>query len=319
MAEKEKTGRIMEDKEKLEELVWSSTVKYEKVPEKRLAYITFDRPESLNAMTMGDEVTLREKVIEAENDEDVKVIIFRGAGRCFGSGLHVAALGPHMEFGKSGDERRPSQRSRLLFDKHYAWGRDGAYQTVLRCAKPTIAQVHGYCYGSHFHVLLASDIAIVADNALFTHPGFRYIGPLYTQALCIAIMGVRKTKEMMLTGRRLSAQEALECGLVNKVVPLDKLEEEVLSMAELINLMPMDALVMGKAFFDVAFDILGIGPGLAAGSVLHALQTNVRLEPDEFNLFKARKDKGISGALHEKEEYYRKSPISVRLEEKEEK
>jgi enoyl-CoA hydratase len=162
-----------------------STVKYRKIPKRRVAYIIFDRKEALNAMTFADERSVREMVAQSERDEEVKVLIFKGEGPCFGTGGHVATLGPNIGFGKSGAERRPSQRSRLLNDKNTGWGFNGSHQVILRCAKPTIAQVHSYCYGAHFHTALCCDFIIAAQNAVFGHPGYRYIGPMYTQVLCI--------------------------------------------------------------------------------------------------------------------------------------
>ncbi|MDP6509932.1 MAG: enoyl-CoA hydratase/isomerase family protein [Dehalococcoidia bacterium] len=97
---------------------------------------------------------------------------------------------------------------------------------------------------------LACDIAIASEDARFTHPGYCYISPPGSIVLFMHTMGVRKVKEMMLTGTPLNAQEALDCGLINRMVPLDKFEEEVDKVAQTIAQQPFDAIVIGKANFE---------------------------------------------------------------------
>jgi enoyl-CoA hydratase len=286
-----------------------SYIIYHKDPEKKIATITFNRPEKLNAATTADWEEVKQKVIEAEQDEEVKVLIFKGAGRCFGSGHDVNNLGPHHGWGGPGDPR-PSIRRRLSWDKHVFWGKRGLTQTILTCDKATIAQVHGYCYGGHHQLAIACDLVIASEDALFTHPGYRYIGPLGEITLYFLTMGVRKAKEMMLTGIPLTAQEAFQCGLINRVVPADKLEEEVNRIAETIALQPFDAIVMGKAFFEAALDVLGAGAGYTVGYIGHTLQTNIHYEPGEFNLFRSRREKGLKGALKEREARFRDAPLA---------
>ena len=127
--------------------------------------------------------------------------------------------------------------------------RHSADHTLLR-QKATIAQIHGYCYGGHHELALVCDIAIASEDARLTHPGYCYIGPLGSIVLFMHTVGVRKVKEMVLTGTPLNAQEALDCGLINRMVPLDKLEEEMDKVAQTIAQQPFDAIVIGKANFE---------------------------------------------------------------------
>ena len=117
-------------------------------------------------------------------------------------------------------------------------------------------------------------------------------------------------KEMMLTGTPLTVQEAAECGLINRVVPEDKLEAEVNKLAETIAAQPFDAIVMGKAFFEAALEAMGVGTGYSIGYMSHTLQTNIHYEPDEFNLFRMSGKKGIKGALQEREAHYPGAPLA---------
>ena len=120
----------------------------------------------------------------------------------------------------------------------------------------------------------------------------------------------RKTKELMLTGRAIDAQEALQNGLINKVVANDKLEEEVDKLAEMIACHPYDAIVTGKANFEVAQDIAGIGAGAVAGHELGVWQSNIQFRPGEYNLIKSLSEKGVKGAVRERDDVYRDTPLT---------
>jgi enoyl-CoA hydratase len=279
---------------------------YDVDTEKGIARITFNKPEKLNAATPGDVREIREKTIEAEEDAKVKVVIYKGAGQCFSSGIDLEWLS--HAFNIKG-ERRLSQRYRYLRSGPFL-DRRGLYQTVLYCLKATIAQVHGYCYGSGFQIACACDIVVASEDAIFTNPAYKYIGASpEDMVLLFLTMGVKKTKEMMLTGRALDAQEALKCGLINKVVPRDKLEEEVNKIAETIARQPYDAIVMGKANFEAALDIAGVGACETAGHAQEAWQSNIQYRPGEFNLIKSLAEKGVKGAIREREDFYSGAPL----------
>jgi len=278
------------------------TILYEKNTEDKIATITLNRPEKLNALTLAMWGRINQIVAEADTDEDVKVVVFKGVGRAFCSGHDVGELG--VMHGNIPGERRPSQRQRLLVDGS-AWGRRGVCQTILNCKKSTLTLVQGYCYGGGLQIALETDVTIAAEDALFTHPGWRYIGPTTDVWLLIQTIGIKRAKEMMLTGTPIDAHKALEYGLVNKVVPLDKLEEEGEKMAKAMALLPFDGIVMGKVQIEAALDAMGMGSGYTAAYIMHAMQTGIRYEAGEFNLLKERKDKGMKGAIVGRERYYK--------------
>ncbi len=267
-----------------------------------IATITFIKPEKLNAATPGDLLELRDRVIDAEEDTDVKVVVFKGAGKCFSTGLDLEYLkGAYHEKGK---ERRLSQRYRhARADKLY--GLRGFYQVVLTCLKATVAQIHGYCYGTAFQLACVCDIAIASEDAVFTDPTYRYMGanPI-DMVLLFQTVGIKRVKEMMLTGRPIGAQEAVQMGLINRAVPAGKLDEEVAKTVNMIAALPYDAIVTGKACFESAMDIIGIGAGIYAGQEEQAWQTNIQFRPDEFNLIKELKRKGVSEAIKERDAYF---------------
>ena len=279
-------------------------VLYEKDPAKHVARIIFNRPERLNAVPVAALELVGDYVKEAEVDDDIKVIIFKGNGPCFGTGGDAAELGYYIGY-KSGttaeERRRPSQRQRVLPDRNIVFG--AFEKTIMECVKATICQVHSYCYGGHVQIALASDIVIASPDAQFTHPAFRYLGPSpQDMYLWIETIGIRKMKEIMLTMRPLRADEAEQCGMVTKVVPSDELEQWVNDYAEAIAVMPLDAIVMGKATMQLAMEARGKGVGSMCGWVGHGWSTNLRFEPGEWSFVKARRDKGLAQALKERDE-----------------
>lgn len=274
---------------------------FEKDPATKIATITLNRPDKLNATTMSDLEKLTRLVLDINEDDDVKVVIFKGSGGAFCSG-HDMEETRVMYAGAGG--RRPSQRQKLSVDYERLFGRRGVWTTIATCWKGTIAQVQGYCYGQGLYLAMGADMIIAAENSLFTHPGWLYMGPISSWQLIMHV-GLKKAKEMMLTGRVIEAKEACEAGLINKVVALDKLEEEVHKSAESIAQLPLDAIVLGKVQFESALDAMGMYQGYVTMAALHTLQTNMRFEPGEFNLVKEIRDKGTSGAFRASDAYYK--------------
>ena len=277
---------------------------YEKDVEKHVARIIFNNPEQLNALPSAALERVGDLVREAEVDDDVKVIIFKGNGPCFGTGADAAELGYYIGY-KSGtsaeEKRRPSQRQRILPDRNLVFG--AFEKVIMECLKATVCQVHKYCYGGHVQIALASDIVIASPDALFTHPAFRYLGPSpQDMYLWIENLGLKKMKEIMLTMRPLGAEEARQCGFVNKVVPGDELEQWVEDYAQAIAVMPLDSIMMGKAMMQLVMEARGKGVGTMCGWVGHGWSTNLRYEPGEWNFVKERRDKGLAQTLHDRDQ-----------------
>ena len=149
----------------------------DKNPEKKIACITFNRPEKLNTFVDSHYAYLAQLMSELDWDEEVKVVIFKGAGRCFGAGHDIAGLGIRHGIDTAGKGPRPSQRQRILVDRGGGVrGNFNLADCIRKSVKTTIAQVHSYCYGAHMFIMMACDMAVATPDALFTHPGFRYIG-----------------------------------------------------------------------------------------------------------------------------------------------
>jgi len=283
------------------------TVVYEKskFAEGAVATITLNKPETLNAMDVELTEDILKALTEAEEDDDVKAVIFKGAGRCFSSGYDLGRV--YYVYGggtgKAGEKvRRPSQRSRLKYDR---W-RSESLRRIYTCPKVTIAQVHGYCIGGGLYTVLCCDLAIAASNAKIGHSEQRLVfaGAMYVLPIEIMLIGQKKTRELLLTGKLVDGDEAERIGLVNKSVPEDKLEDETMKMAQIITLMPRDGLAIGKAMAMVAYETLGLTSSFGQGYLGHTMATNIRFEEDEFNFLKHRRDLGVKGAIKARDKRY---------------
>ena len=152
----------------------------------------------------------------------------------------------------------------------------------------------------------ACDMAVVADDVQISHAeqrlGFAGSGlnlvPLYLS------VGMKRARELPLTGRAINGAEAVQMGLANYSVPADQLEAKVQELCETMCLLPADGIAIGKASNHMILDILGATSGLVQGYVTHTLFTNMRFEQDEYNFFRERRASGTRTAFHGRDDRY---------------
>ncbi len=275
------------------------TVLYEKIT-KDIVTVTLNRPEKHNALFPPDmfyEVT--RKIEMAVDDDDVKVIILKGNGKSFCSGDDLN-LAPYDTYGGA-PGTKPSQRVRV---KAMLTWLNGMYRALLYCPKTIICQAHGWTIGVGLAMLMCCDLAIVSESAKFgqrqqrTGFGGLSMGWQYIQLFNI---GYKKMREWQLTGKTLTAQEALDWDVVNTVVPDDKLEEETMRYAKAVALNPADSLMIAKTHLHMMFDLMGMQGQFTAGALAYPLFTNLKWEDEEFNFLKRRGEVGVTAAFAERE------------------
>jgi len=282
---------------------------YEKT-DKNIAMITLNRPEKLNAWDFPGQKGLTDDFYkalgEAEEDDAIKVLIIKGAGRAFSSGHDLDTVGfiYGMGTGKKG-ERRASQRMRLKVDRKWMEN----HQRLFYFPKVTIAQVHGYCVGEGLIMAELCDITIAAEDAQLGHTeqrlGFAGSG-IPTIPILIMTVGIKRARELLITGKLIDGKEAERIGLVNHAVPSGELKEKVIEMAKSISLLPRDGIAIGKATQHSVYDSLGLSSGFISGYLSHTFFTNLRWEPDEHSFFKERRNKGTKAGFHERDARYKK-------------
>lgn len=293
---------------------------YENQYMENVARITLNRPEKLNALNAALLDEIFAALAEAEDDDKVRVIIIRGAGRCFSPGYDLDAgqanvtEGPPPEYDGRGLSwtffRRGNIKThgggvanelRFLYFRANKWLNLWDYRKIL------IAQVHNYCLSGGNELAGNCDLIIAADDAVFGHPAARTQGLLPNSfgALWAINMGWRQAKWMALTGKTMTANEALRVGYVNKVVPKDKLEEETDDVARTVALMEMDFLTIHKRAINRYFEVSGlktcINTGVEMDALFHASDANKR-QASEFNKIKA--EQGLKAALSWRDRRY---------------
>jgi enoyl-CoA hydratase/carnithine racemase len=189
-----------------------------------VAVLTFNNPEKHNAMSVAMRSALAGVLPALQADPEVRVIVLTGAGdKAFVSGADIS------EFG----ERRTSPADRAAYDR----GWDALGHAWAGLDKPVIAQIRGFCIGGGLLTALGADIRIAADDSQFGVPAAR-LGLGYSFAGVTALtslVGPAAAAEILFSGRRLGAADALRMGLVNRVVPAARLQEEVRSLATTIT------------------------------------------------------------------------------------
>lgn len=280
------------------------TILYDKDKEvPHILYVTLNRPDVNNAVSIGEtEMTgeLKDAMRRANQDDEVKVVIFRGAGNNFSAGFDLSMV--YRVYG-GGPDHRPNQRMRLQTDQDQLYG---FARAILDCNKVTICQIHGWCIEAGLYFVKASDLAIAADNAKISQMGQRLaFGGLPILPLEMFMGYTKKMTEFILTGRTVSGAEAEQIGIVNKAIPEEDLGQEVYRLAKAISILPRDAIVMGKVARRHTLSALGMDR-LSEVTVYHTLSTNISYTKDEQDLMfiKDRESMGHREAFHKLHEKY---------------
>ena len=232
-------------------------------PEKFINRIMLNRPEKRNALNNHIRGEVFDALEKADDDNEIRVTIIRGAGTCFSAGY---------DLGSDLRKDRPWFTSPEIGLRSYSWPRhltEGWFK-MWDMAKPIIAQVHGYCLAGASELATACDLVYVADDAQIGYPAVRSISPPDLQYPAY-LMGMRAAMEFMLTGSSLSGKEAARVGFANRSFPADELEERVLEMARSVANIPPDLQILNKRSVHQAMEIMGIRNALRAGHSLVSL------------------------------------------------
>jgi enoyl-CoA hydratase/carnithine racemase len=200
----------------------------------QIATITLNRPDKMNTFSSQLARELNDALRQMDTDDQVRVVIVKGAGKAFSTGIDIAEFA-----GKSPQE-------------YQAWSAlmDEMHLTIADMAKPVIAMVHGYAVANGAGLVFAADLAVVAEGTKIgttaINVGLLCTGPIVPITYAL---GKQKVMEMHLSGDMIEAAEAERLGLVNKVVPLDRLEEETLALAQKIIKKSPLAVKLGKQYY----------------------------------------------------------------------
>jgi enoyl-CoA hydratase len=240
--------------------------------EDAVATITLNRPERLNTIVppMPDE--LEAAVNEATRDEQVKVIVLRGAGRSFCAGFDFACGYHHWDSGMTTDGAWDPGKDFAMATSQ-AVGPVPKFMSLWRSPKPVIAQVHGWCVGGGSDMALCADLIVASEDARIGTSYSRMWG-CYLTGMWLYRLGLTKAKEYSLTGKPLSGAQAVEAGLINAAVPFERLEEEVRERARQLAAIPLSQLSAMKLIVNQAYENMGLASTQALGPILDGLMRN---------------------------------------------
>ena len=214
--------------------------------------ITTNRPDVLNAQSRLLLEELDDAFLRAADDPEVRVIILAGAGKHFSAG-HDLGSPQEME-----DQKKTALEPGFRGEYRRLWER--FFENTMRwrdLPKPTIAQVQGYCIMGGMMIASACDIIIASEDAQFADRAVKWGGSHVQYFSMPWDFGPRKTKEYLFTGEFISAAEAEKAGLVNRVVPREKLESETMALAQKIAERDPYALKLAKASVNETQDAQG--------------------------------------------------------------
>jgi len=190
--------------------------------EEGLGWAIFNRPEKRNAMSPTLNLEMRDLLETLELDDEVRVLILAGAGESWSAGMDL------KEYFREIDQAPEIFQEKVRRDAS-AW----QWKLLRMYSKPTIAMVNGWCFGGAFSPLVACDLAIAAETAVFGLSEINWgipPGNLVSKALADTV-GHRKALEYIMTGDTFTGAQAAQFGLVNKAVPLEQLREETVALA----------------------------------------------------------------------------------------
>lgn len=218
----------------------------------RIATLTLNRPERLNAIDDGMPGEIRAAAEAADRDDSVYAVVLTGAGRSFCAGYDLTA---YAEGSSSGiQEEMPWDP---LTDFRFMKRNTDDFMALWRCSKPVIAKVRGHAVAGGSDIALCADLIVMAEDARIGYPPTRVWG-CPTTAMWVYRLGPERAKRMLLTGDLIDGRTAADWGLACSAVPADRLDDEVAALAERIAAVPRNQLAMQKLVVNQAIEAMGL-------------------------------------------------------------
>lgn len=259
----------------------------------RIAHVTLNRPQKLNAIDETMPQALRTAVVRANDDDRVHVIVLAGAGRAFCSGydLEIFAERPRPVSGSQEMPWDPMVDYRLMAEN------SACFMSLWRSYKPVICKVHGFAVAGGSDIALCSDVIVMAADAKIGYPPARVWG-CPTTAMWIYRVGAEQAKRLLLTGDLIDGREAVRIGLVSEAVPAEQLDDTVAALAQRMAGVPKNQLMMQKLMVNQAYANMG----LETTQMVATLFDGMARHTPEGVAFKARAEQvGFKQAVQERD------------------
>lgn len=228
-------------------------VAYEK--DGRIARITLNRPEVMNAIDDELPVELADCVARANGDPGVHVIVLSGAGKAFCAGYDLQYYA--QATGGAGNEATQPMPWDPMKDYAFMMRNTELFMSLWRSYRPVIAKVHGFAVAGGSDIALCADMIVIEDEAEIGYMPVRVWG-CPTTAMWVYRLGPERAKRMLFTGDKVKGTEAERIGLVLKSVPRPDLDAEVEKLAERMATVPVNQLMMQKLVVNQAIEAMGL-------------------------------------------------------------
>jgi enoyl-CoA hydratase len=260
----------------------------------RIARITLNRPDVLNAIDDDVPGLLAAAVARADADDKVHVIVLSGAGRAFCAGYDLT-------YYAQGDRvNRYTQAMPWDPMKDYALmsRNNEQFMSLFRSRCPVICKVHGYAVAGGSDIALCADLVIMAEDAEIGYPPTRVWG-CPTTAMWVYRLGPEKAKRMLFTGDKIKGIEAERLGLVLKAVPAERLDDEVEALARRMAGVPQNQLMMQKLVINQALSNMGLANTQMIATVFDGI---TRHSPEGLNFKRRAEERGWKHAVDERDQ-----------------
>ena len=259
----------------------------------RIARITLNRPEAMNAIDDEVPALLAAAVARANADAAVHVIVLSGAGRAFSAGYDLTY---YAEGNGAGDVTQPMPWDPM---KDYAFMSRNTehFMSLWRSHKPVIAKVHGFAVAGGSDIALCCDFVVMADDAQIGYMPARVWG-CPTTAMWVYRIGAERAKRMLFTGDKIDGREAERIGLVLKAVPADRLDAEVEMLAERMASVPVNQLMMQKMVINQAIEAQGLAETQRLATIFDGI---TRHSPEGIAFKERSEDVGWKQAVDERD------------------
>src|SRR6202030_3729579 len=273
----------------------------------KVATITLNRPDRMNALSRNLEAEIHRALDEADADRNVRAIILTGNGAACSAGYDQQAA-PASGV-RPLDPQGKSHAEYIEFWQRLDGSRVNHWEHMWNLGKPVIAAVNGWAMGGGFWYQLAADITIASDKATFAQPEVRQVSN--TSYLLTALCGWKAANRWALTGDHFDAQEALRIGMVNEVVPHDQLMDATRALARRLTHVPEPSLRLNKAITMMGIQASGLYSGLLLEGALGALAHSSHNEYREA-LFEKQRQGGLQAYLEMRDGLSQPEPMGPR-------
>ena len=239
------------------------SVSYEKY--ERVATITLDRPERLNAIDDNMPAEIAAAVVRAESDPEVHVIVLTGSGRAFCSGYDLKDYAEAEDAPFSQDMPWDPMVDHAMMSANTEH-----FMSLWRSRKPTIAKIRGYAVAGGSDIALSCDLIVMAEDARIGYPPSRVWG-CPTTAMWAFRVGAQQAKRMLFTGDLIDGREAERIGLALRAVPEPDLDDTVDQLAQRIAGVPINQLTMAKLVINQTLDAMGLAASQTLATVFDGI------------------------------------------------